>query len=94
MVTVMVCVGSSCHLKGARAVIEQFSELLSQHGLTDRVALRGSFCMDRCGEGINWEIDGEMLTSEGQAQAVATVRRRVLEPLTATGAGEEGTSQA
>ena len=87
MVTVTVCVGSSCHLKGARDVIEQFNELLSRHGLLAQVTLKGSFCMERCGEGINWQIDGEPLSSASREEAVDTFRRRVLEPLGIAGAG-------
>jgi NADH-quinone oxidoreductase subunit G len=78
---VTVCVGSSCHLKGARDVIGRFSELLARHGLTDRVMLKGSFCMERCGEGVNWQIDDEPLTSADGDEAVAVFRRKVLEPL-------------
>ena len=50
MTTVTVCVGSSCHIKGARKVIDCFNELLKRHGLENEVELRGSFCMERCGE--------------------------------------------
>ena len=88
MVTVTVCVGSSCHLKGARDVIARFNELLTQHGLTDRVALKGSFCMERCGEGINWQLGDEPITSRGEAEAVATFERKVLAPLGFGPAGE------
>lgn len=97
MVTVTVCVGSSCHLKGARGVIERFSSLLARHGLADEVMLKGSFCMERCGEGVNWQIDDEPLTSADEAEAVAVFRRRVLEPLgvrSADGPGECGTKEA
>ena len=79
MVTVTVCVGSSCHLKGARAVISRFDELLTQHGLTGRVELRGSFCMERCGEGVNWKIDDEEITSATVEEAEATFRGRVVD---------------
>jgi len=91
MTTVTVCVGSSCHLKGAREVINRFNELLQAHGLADRVELKGSFCMERCGEGINWQIDDEPVTSPTVPDAVAVFRRRVLAPFgvaPAEGAGE------
>jgi NADH:ubiquinone oxidoreductase subunit E len=81
MVTVTVCVGSSCHLKGARNVIERFSELVTNHGLADSVLLKGSFCMERCGEHINWQIDDEPMSSASGDEAVETFRRRVLLPL-------------
>lgn len=63
MITVTVCVGSSCHIKGARELIARFSEYLSKKGLEDKVELKGSFCMEHCGEGINWKLNDEILTS-------------------------------
>lgn len=80
MVTVTVCVGSSCHIKGAREVITQFDALLKKHGLEDKVELKGSFCMERCGEGVNWQIDDEPFTSASEEEAVELLRERVLGP--------------
>lgn len=77
--TVTVCVGSSCHIKGARAVIAQFNALLKECNLQDRVELRGSFCMERCGEGVNWQIDEEPFTSASVDEAVRIFRERVIE---------------
>ena len=88
MVTVTVCVGSSCHLKGARVVIERFSELLEKQGLQDEVVLKGSFCMERCGEGVNWQIDQEPFTSASEEEAVRVFREKVLAPLGAKSADE------
>jgi len=88
MVTVTVCVGSSCHLKGAREVIERFNELLNRRGLTHKVTLKGSFCMERCGEGVNWQIDDEQFSSENADDAVKIFRKKVLEPMSADPAQE------
>ena len=63
MITVTVCVGSSCHIKGAREMINQFNDFLTKEGLEDKVELKGSFCMERCGEGINWMVGDEILSS-------------------------------
>ena len=81
MVTVTVCVGSSCHLRGARVVIERFNELLEKHGFQDKALLKGSFCMERCGEGVNWQIDDEPFTSASEADAVEIFRRKILGPM-------------
>ena len=81
MITVTVCVGSSCHLKGAREVIERFDELLKGHGLQNKVSLKGAFCMERCGEGFNWQIDDEQFSSQGIDDAVRIFREKVLEPM-------------
>ena len=90
MVTVTVCVGSSCHLKGARQVIMRFNEMLTRYGLQEKVLLKGSFCMERCGEGVNWQIDDTPLTSATADDAVAIFRQRVLAPLGMTADGEKG----
>ena len=81
MVTVTVCVGSSCHIKGARALITQFNALLKEHNLQDRVELKGSFCMERCGEGVNWQIDEEAFSSSNVEDAIRIFQERVLEPV-------------
>ncbi|HIZ55140.1 MAG TPA: (2Fe-2S) ferredoxin domain-containing protein [Firmicutes bacterium] len=44
-----VCIGSSCHLKNSRAIIAGLEQLIQERQLTDRVTLRGSFCMEKCG---------------------------------------------
>lgn len=52
MVKVTVCIGSSCHLKGSRQVVERLEELITQYGLKDEVDLGGTFCMGKCTEGV------------------------------------------
>jgi len=52
MLNVTICIGSSCHLKGSREVVEKLQELLGDYGLKDRVDLAGSFCMGHCQEGV------------------------------------------
>lgn len=81
MITLTVCVGSSCHIKGARDVIMRFNELLKEYELETKVELKGSFCMERCGEGINWQINDEPFTSSDVESAIKTFREKVLEPL-------------
>lgn len=78
MITVTVCVGSSCHIKGAREMINQFNDFLTKEGLEDKVELKGSFCMERCGEGINWMVGDEILSSPSAAEGAEMFRKKVL----------------
>jgi len=80
MMTVTVCVGSSCHIKGSRKIIVRFNELLKEHGLEERIELQGSFCMERCGEGLNWQIDEQPVTSSSVEEAIQTFTEKVLQP--------------
>jgi len=57
----------------------RFDDMLKEHGLEDKVELKGSFCMERCGEGVNWQIDDEPLTSLDVEDAVKTFKNRVIE---------------
>ena len=59
---VTVCIGSSCHIKGSRQVVEQLQELIAKNDLGDKVELAGAFCMGRCQEGGCTTVDGEFFS--------------------------------
>ena len=56
---VTVCIGSSCHIKGSRRVVEELQNLISENALKDTVELGGTFCMGRCREGVCVTVDDE-----------------------------------
>jgi len=57
-VRISICVGSSCHLKGSREVVERLEQLIGQHNLAGRVELTGTFCLGRCKSGVSVLVDG------------------------------------
>jgi NADH-quinone oxidoreductase subunit G len=81
MITVTVCVGSSCHIKGGREMIGRFQEFLTGKGCQDKVELKGAFCMEHCGKGINWKINEEIITSPSVEEGAKMFRKRVLKAL-------------
>ncbi len=54
---VTICIGSSCHLKGSRQVVEQLQNLVADNDLKDKVELSGTFCMGKCQTGVNVTVD-------------------------------------
>lgn len=64
---VTVCIGSSCHIKGSRQVVEQLQELVKKNSLSDKVELAGTFCMGECQKGVCVKVDDEFfsVTPEG-----------------------------
>ncbi|MBQ8302275.1 MAG: (2Fe-2S) ferredoxin domain-containing protein [Clostridia bacterium] len=52
MLKITVCIGSSCHIKGSRKVVEQLQYLIAEHDLGDKVELGGTFCMGKCQLGV------------------------------------------
>lgn len=55
---VTICIGSSCHLKGSRKIVDQFNELIHVNHLEEKVSLNGSFCMGECTKGVCVKLDG------------------------------------
>ena len=64
---VTVCIGSSCHLKGSRTVVERLKELIEEKNLGDKVELAGTFCMGNCQKDVCVTVDDNVfsITPEG-----------------------------
>ncbi len=61
--TVLVCVGSSCHLKGSYEIIELMKDAIQKHNLGDKVTLKATFCLGKCGiAGVSIKVDDEIIT--------------------------------
>lgn len=59
---VTICIGSSCHIKGSRSVVEQLQYLISENDLGDKVELGGTFCMGNCQKGVCVNVDNEFFS--------------------------------
>mgnify|MGYP004640731649 CR=1 FL=1 len=63
MVIVQICVGSSCHLKGAPEIVTLFEKKVKEQKLDDEVILCGSFCAGKCNrEGVTVTVNDEIFT--------------------------------
>ncbi len=54
---ITVCIGSSCHIKGSRQVVEELQYLIKENDLGDKVELGGTFCMGKCQQGVCVTVD-------------------------------------
>lgn len=59
---ITVCIGSSCHIKGTRQVVEQLQALIAENNLSDKVELSGTFCMGKCQQGVCVTVDEEFFS--------------------------------
>ena len=59
MIKITVCIGSSCHIKGSRQVVEQLQELVAKNALENKVELGGTFCMGQCQQGVCVTVNGD-----------------------------------
>ncbi len=59
---IVVCIGSSCHIKGSRQVVTALQKLIAENDLGDKVELGGTFCMGNCQKGVCVTVDGEFFS--------------------------------
>lgn len=59
---VTVCIGSSCHIKGSRQVVEQLQYLINENNLGEKVELGGTFCLGNCQKGVCVTVDDELFS--------------------------------
>lgn len=57
--TITICVGSSCHLKGSYKVISNLKKHLKDYELEDKVTLKAGFCMGNCIRAVSVKINDE-----------------------------------
>ena len=56
MLTVVVCVGSSCYVRGSEKLAEVFENLIRSEGLAAQVELTGAYCMEHCSMGVSVRV--------------------------------------
>lgn len=59
---ITICIGSSCHLKGSREIVQILERLISMHSLGNKIELNGSFCMGQCVKGVCVKIEDELFS--------------------------------
>ena len=59
MIKITVCIGSSCHIKGSRQVVEELQRLIAENNAADKVELGGTFCMGQCQQGVCVTVNDE-----------------------------------
>ena len=62
MIKITVCIGSSCHIKGSRQVVEQLQYLIAENKLGDKVELGGTFCMGKCQKGVCVSVNDDFFS--------------------------------
>jgi NADH:ubiquinone oxidoreductase subunit E len=60
MLTVEICMGTSCHLMGTQDLIDVLEALPSDQ--RRQIEIKGVTCFKNCGKGPNIRINGELLS--------------------------------
>lgn len=67
MKVIYICIGSACHLKGSRDVIDIFQTLIRTYHLEEKLELKAAFCTGHCTEAVAVQMwDGKILSLNKQ----------------------------
>ena len=59
MVSINVCVGSACHLKGSYDLINSLQQLINDNNCTQKVEVKAAFCLGHCAKAISVKFEEE-----------------------------------
>ena len=63
MITIQICIGSSCHLKGAPEIVRRLQKYIKDNSCEDRIALTGTLCAGRCNrDGVTVTVGDDVYT--------------------------------
>jgi len=63
MITISVCIGSSCHLKGSYDVVSELERLINEKALASKIEVKASFCLGNCTKPVSIKInDGPVMS--------------------------------
>ncbi len=82
---IVVCLGSSCYARGNAEHLAAIQEYLKSRGLEASVRISGHLCEDRCKQGPNVIIGGQM-----HHEVTARGLRDLLQRLGTPAGGEHG----
>ncbi|MCC5909611.1 MAG: (2Fe-2S) ferredoxin domain-containing protein [Clostridiaceae bacterium] len=63
MVTINICIGSACHLKGAYNVIKGLQTILEKRNLEDMVTVKAAFCLGECTKAVSVKVNEDKVIS-------------------------------
>ncbi len=76
---IQICIGSACHLRGSYDVIEKMKALIAADNLEDKITLKASFCLGRCGEYVTVKADNEFIDGVNAA-TIEKIYNEILKP--------------
>ena len=77
MVTVEVCIGSACYVKGSNQVVSILQDLMREKGWENQGEVKGAFCMQVCTQGLGLRVNGKQLLGVGLHNVKETLEREI-----------------
>lgn len=79
--TVFLCMGSACHQLGGYRLLPVLEKLIEQHGVQDRLEVKGAFCLETCQQGRSMKFADRVFTGLDEPTLEAIFVREILPQL-------------
>jgi NADH:ubiquinone oxidoreductase subunit E len=63
MMTIHVCVGSTCHLKGSYNIIHQIQRIIGERDWGEQITVKAAFCLGKCTDAVCIKVDDGPIVS-------------------------------
>lgn len=83
MLTIYLCVGSSCYVRGSEQVAQILQGAITERDLEASVDIVGTFCLENCSMGVTLRIGEQVFDGIRPEDAQAFFEREVLPRLDA-----------
>lgn len=81
MITITVCIGSSCHLKGSYNVVNELQTLIKDNNLENKVTIIASFCLGNCTKGVSVKVNNGPIISVNKENTLSFFTEHILNKL-------------
>lgn len=78
MITISVCIGSACHLKGSYNVISELQNLIEVNHLSEKVEIKAIFCLGKCSEAVAVQVNDSEIESVNSKTVADFFKSRII----------------
>lgn len=73
-ISVSICVGTNCYMKGSQDIAKKLVHYLEENNLEDKVAVKATFCLEKCNKGPSVVVNGSVLEKATFEKVLNTVK--------------------
>jgi len=81
MLTIHVCIGSACHIKGSYNIINKLQSVIQEKQLGDRVEIKAALCLGNCTNAVSIKIDDGDVLSLSEKDVEQFVEKHIMSRL-------------
>lgn len=79
--TILVCVGSACHIKGSYNIIHQLQHIIEEKQLEEKVVVQAALCLGKCTKAVSVMVDNDEIISLSAEEVRDFFEKVVMEKL-------------